>query len=250
MTTTLVTGATGTLGTPTVLRLRAAGHDVRALSRRTGPGLTTGDLVTGAGLDRALAGADTVVHLATAPRGKGDVEAARTLLRTAADAHVRHLVLISIVGIDGIPLAYYRDKVVIERLVRESGVPFTILRATQFHGFVEALFTGQRALPVVVAPAFTVQPIAAEEVADRLVELASDGPAGRVPDVGGPEQRTVPELARLWRGAVGGRRPVLPFVLPGKTFAGYRSGAGLVPGSPYGRVTFADHLAARTTAPR
>ncbi|WP_263729752.1 SDR family oxidoreductase [Cellulomonas sp. SG140] len=250
MTTTLVTGATGTLGTPTVLRLRAAGHDVRALSRRTGPGLTTGDLVTGAGLDRALAGVDTVVHLATAPRGKGDVEAARTLLRAAADAHVRHLVLISIVGIDGIPLAYYRDKVVIERLVRESGVPFTVLRATQFHGFVEALFTAQRALPVVVAPAFTVQPIAVEEVADRLVELASDGPAGRVPDIGGPEQRTVPELARLWRGAAGGRRPVLPFVLPGKTFAGYRSGAGLVPGTPYGRVTFAEHLAARTAARR
>ncbi|OJV60395.1 MAG: NmrA family transcriptional regulator [Cellulomonas sp. 73-145] len=250
MTTTLVTGATGTLGTPTVLRLRAAGHDVRALSRRTGPGLTTGDLVTGAGLDRALAGVDTVVHLATAPRAKGDVEAARTLLTAAADAHVQHLVLISIVGIDGIPLAYYRDKVVIERLVRQSGVPFTILRATQFHGFVEALFTGQRALPVVVAPAFTVQPIAAEEVADRLVELASDRPAGRVPDIGGPEQRTVPELARLWRGAVGGRRPVLPFVLPGKTFAGYRSGAGLVPGTPYGRVTFADHLAARSAARR
>lgn len=250
MTTTLVTGATGTLGTPTVLRLRAAGHDVRALSRRTGPGLTTGDLVAGAGVDRALAGADTVVHLATAPRGKGDVEAARTLLRAAADAHVRHLVLISIVGIDGIPLAYYRDKVVIEWLVRESGVPFTVLRATQFHGFVEALFTAQRALPVVVAPAFTVQPIAVEEVADRLMELASDGPAGRVPDIGGPEQRTVPELARLWRGAMGGRRPVLPFVLPGKTFAGYRSGAGLVPGTPYGRLTFADHLAARTAARR
>ena len=250
MTTTLVTGATGTLGTPTVLRLRAAGHDVRALSRRTGPGLTTGDLTTGAGLDRALDGVDTVVHLATAPRGKVDVEAARTLLRACTDAQVRHLVLISIVGIDGIPLGYYRDKVVIERLVRESSVPFTVLRATQFHGYVEALFTGQRALPVVLAPAFAVQPIAVEEVADRLVELASDRPAGRVPDIGGPERRSVPELARLWRSAVGGRRPVVPFVLPGRTFAGYRSGAGLVPGPAYGRATFADHLAARAAAPR
>lgn len=247
MTTTLVTGATGTLGTPTVLRLRAAGHDVRALSRRTGPGLVTGDLVTGAGLEQALTGVGTVVHLATAPRGKGDVEAAGRLLHASAEAGVQHLVLISIVGIDDIPLAYYRDKVVIERLVRESGVPFTILRATQFHVFVEALFTGQRALPVVVAPAFTVQPIAVEEVADRLAELASQPPAGRVADIGGPEQRTVPELARLWRGSVGSRRLVLPLVLPGKTFAGYRSGAGLVPGPAYGRVTFAEHLAAGAT---
>ena len=123
MTTMLVTGATGTLGVPTVARLREAGHDVRALSRGSGPDLTTGDLLTGAGIREAVAGADTVLHLATGRRGKGDVEATRTLLAAAAAAGVRHLVLISIVGIDDIPLAYYRDKVVIERLVRESGLP-------------------------------------------------------------------------------------------------------------------------------
>ncbi|MGY1793601.1 SDR family oxidoreductase [Geodermatophilus sp. SYSU D00525] len=98
MTTTLVTGATGTLGTPTTARLRAAGHDVRAFSRRRGPGLTTGDLLTGAGLREALTGVDTVLHLATGPRGEGDVAAARTLLSAAADAGVRHLVVVSIVG--------------------------------------------------------------------------------------------------------------------------------------------------------
>ena len=150
MTTTLVTGATGTLGVPTVARLREAGHDVRALSRGSGPDLTTGDLLTGAGIREAVAGADTVLHLATGRRGKGDVEATRTLLAAAAAAGVRHLVLISIVGIDDIPLAYYRDKVLIERLVRESGLPYSILRATQFHSFVEALFTAQRRSPVVV----------------------------------------------------------------------------------------------------
>src|SRR3712207_5907782 len=106
MTTTLVTGATGTLGAPTVTRLRAAGHDVRALSRRSGPGLTTGNLLTGAGLREAVAGAHTVLHLATGPRGRGDVDATRTLVRAASDAGVRHLVLVSIVGIDDIPLSY------------------------------------------------------------------------------------------------------------------------------------------------
>jgi uncharacterized protein YbjT (DUF2867 family) len=250
MTTTLVTGATGTLGSPTVTRLRATGHDVRALSRRSGPGLTTGDLLTGAGLREALNGVDTVVHLATGPRGKGDVAAARTLLQAAADAGVRHLVLISIVGIDDIPLGYYRDKVVIERLVRESGLAFSLLRATQFHSFVEALFTAQRAFPVVAAPTFPLQPIAVEEVADRLVELAGAAPAGRVADIGGPEQQSVRDLARLWARVTGTRRPVVPLSLPGKLFAAYREGSALVPGPAYGRQTFAVHLAARAGALR
>jgi uncharacterized protein YbjT (DUF2867 family) len=246
MTTTLVTGATGALGVPTVTRLRAAGYDVRALSRRSGPGLTTGDLLTGAGIHEAVAGAGTVLHLATGPRGKGDVEATRTLLEAATAAGVRHLVLISIVGIDDIPLALYRDKVVIERLVRESGLPYSVLRATQFHSFVEAMFTVQRRSPVVVAPTFPLQPIAIEEIADRLVELVGSAPAGRVADIGGPEQRSLADLARLWARATGTRRPVVPISLPGKLFAAYRAGSALVPGAAYGRQTFADHLAARS----
>ena len=243
MTTTLVTGATGTLGSPTVTRLRAAGHDVRALSRCSGPGLTTGNLLTGAGIAEAVAGVDTVLHLATGPRGRGDVEATRTLLQAARDAGVRHLALISIVGIDDIPLGYYRDKVTIERLVRESGLGCSILRATQFHSFVEGLFTAQRWSPFVVAPAFPLQPIAVEEVADRLVELAGDAPAGRVADIGGPEKHAVPDLARLWARSTGTRRPVLPLALPGKLSAAYGAGSALVPGSEYGQQTFADHLA-------
>jgi uncharacterized protein YbjT (DUF2867 family) len=250
MTTTLVTGATGALGVPTVHRLRAAGHDVRALSRRSGPGLTTADLLTGAGLREAVAGAETVLHLATGPRGKGDVEATRRLLDAATDDGVRHLVLISIVGIDDIPLGYYRDKVVIERLVRESGLPSTVLRATQFHSFVASMFTAQRRLPVLVAPAIPLQPIAVEEVADRLAELADAAPAGRVADIGGPEQHRLPELARMWARATGARRSVLPLSLPGKLFAAYRSGAALVPGPAFGRQTFAAHLAAGSGALR
>jgi uncharacterized protein YbjT (DUF2867 family) len=250
MTTTLVTGATGTLGTPTATRLCAAGHHVRALSRRSGPGLTTGDLLTGAGLREALDGVDTVLHLATGPRGRGDVEKTRTLLQAAGGAGVRHLVLVSIVGIDDIPLPYYRDKVAVERLVRESGLGYSILRATQFHSLVEALLTTQRRFPIVLAPSFPLQPIAVEEVADRLVELAGAAPAGRVADIGGPEQRSVPDLARLWARATGTRRPVVPLSLPGKLFAAYRAGSALVPGPAYGRRTFADHLAARTGARR
>jgi uncharacterized protein YbjT (DUF2867 family) len=242
MRTVLVTGATGTLGRPTVDRLRTGGHNVRALSRRSGPGLATGDLLTGAGIEAAVTGADTVVHLATGLRRK-DVVLAQTLLDAARAAGVTHVVLISIVGIEHIPLGYYRDKVEIERRVTESGLPHTILRATQFHTLVEQLLSAQRPFPVLLAPALDVQPIAPEEVADRLVELASSAPAGRVSDIGGPAVRALPDLARVWAAARGSRRRVVPTRLPGKVFAGYRAGHNLVPGPPYGHRTFEDHLA-------
>jgi uncharacterized protein YbjT (DUF2867 family) len=240
----LVTGATGTLGRPTVARLREAGHDVRALSRRGGPGLVTGDLRTGEGITAAMKGASVVVHLATS-RGKQDVAIARTVLDAAREARIDHLVLMSIVGIEHIPLGYYRDKVAVERLVAESGVPHTILRATQFHDLAEQLFNAQRRLPVVLAPSFSLQPIATADVAGRLVELAASPPAGRVPDIGGPQVRHVPDLARAWTAATGKPRRVVPLRLPGRVFAGYRAGHPLVPGPPYGRLTFEDHLAGR-----
>ena len=242
MTITVVTGATGRLGRPTVPALRAAGHEVRALSRRSGPELVTADLLTGAGVDAALAGADVVVHLAT---GRDDVTVARTLVRAAAGAGVGHLVLVSIVGIEEIPLGYYRQKLAVERVVQGSAVPSTVLRATQFHSLVESLFTLQRRLPAVLAPTFRLQPIAVEDVAGRLVELAGAAPAGRVPDVGGPEQRMVRDLGRVWARATGTRRPVVPLSLPGRLFGAYAAGKALVPGPAYGRRTFEEHVAGR-----
>jgi uncharacterized protein YbjT (DUF2867 family) len=244
--TTLVTGATGRLGRPTVARLVEAGHEVRSLSRRTGPGLATGDLATGAGLAEAVAGVDVVVHLATGSRG--DDVATANLVRAAAAAGVRHLVHMSIVGIDDIPLGHYRTKLAAERAVTSSGLPHTVLRATQFHDLVVSLFAVQRLTPVVVAPRFAVQPIAVTDVADRLVELAGGPPGGRVADIGGPEVRPLPDLAQVWRRAAGVRRPVVPVVLPGRTFAGYAAGANLVPGPPYGRRTFEEHVAASVTS--
>jgi len=248
MASVLVTGATGALGRPTVNRLRANGHDVRALSRRTGPDLITGDLLTGAGIDDAVAGVDTVLHLATSPRK--DVAAARTLVDAARRASVSHLVLISIVGVDKIPIGYYRGKLEIERLTLESGLPHTILRATQFYTLVESIFTVTRRLPVVLAPSVSMQPIAPDEVAQRLVELAEAEPAGRVADIGGPQQRPLRDLARAWTTAVGSRRPIVPLRLPGKIFAALTAGHGMVPGPGYGRQTFEEYLAEHSRTDR
>lgn len=244
MATILVTGGTGTLGTPTVSALRAAGHDVRVLSRRHGPGLTTGDLVTGDGLLAALAGADTVIHLATA-NNSSDVTAARNLFPAARRANVGHLILISIVGIEQIPLPYYRDKLTIEADLVKSRLPHTILRSTQFHTLVERIFTAQRHLPVLLSPAIPVQPIDPREVAARLAELAAGTPIGRADDIGGPERRFARRFAGQWLRASGLRRPIWSVRLPGKTFAGYAAGKHLVPGPPFGRLTFAEYLAER-----
>jgi uncharacterized protein YbjT (DUF2867 family) len=198
MSTILVTGATGTLGTPTAARLRDAGHDVRALSRSTGPGLTTGDLLTGEGIPEAIAGVDAVVHLATGAR---DVDQAKAAIGAARAADVEHFVLISIVGIEDIPLGYYRGKLEIEEALVDSGLPHSILRATQFHQFVEAIFRRPRLSPLILAPAFSFQPISTDEVAARLVELVGSEPAGRVADIGGPERRTARDLAEAWKRA-------------------------------------------------
>ena len=215
------------------------------MSRQPGPGRTVADLVTGAGLAEALAGIETVVHLATTSGG-ADVAVAERLGRAAREAGVAHLVVISIVDVDRIPLRFYRDRLRIEETFERSGVPYTLLRATQFHSLVAGMFRAQRFLPVLVTPAIRVQPIAVPEVASRLSELAGQPPQGRVPDIGGPQQRPLRDFARTWQHSVGQRRPIVPLRLPGRLFAAYDSGAGLVPGAAYGQQTFGDYLREQT----
>jgi uncharacterized protein YbjT (DUF2867 family) len=251
MTSILVTGGTGTLGRPTVDHLLATGHQVRILSRRAsaGPEWATGDLTTGVGLPAAVDGVGTVVHLATS-LGRRDVQHARNLL--AVLPRTTHLVLMSIAGIDRIPMPYYRTKLAVERLVADSGAPYTIQRATQFHTLLDRIFTAQRFLPALLAPAVTLQPIAAEDVAVRLTELVDELPVeGKAPDIGGPDRRPAPDLTRAWlsaRNAASARvvRRVVPIRVPGKAFRAFASGGALVDGSPYGRITFEDYLGAKS----
>ena len=232
----LVTGGTGTVGRPTVERLRAAGREVRVLSRQPGEGRIQGDLATGEGLEPALAGVGAVVHLAYG--GSDEAEHPGRLAAAAAAAGVDHLLYISIVGIDGHPFSYYRRKVEAEEAVRAAGVPWTILRATQFHDFVPRLVGRQRA--VVAAPKWAMQPIAVGEVAERLVELVEAGPSGRVAALAGPEQGALAGFARVWFTARGRRPLVWELPLPGASGRALRAGAGLgtLPGA--GRQTFAE----------
>ncbi|QGV81665.1 SDR family oxidoreductase [Streptomyces ficellus] len=247
MNTTLVTGGTGTLGRHVTELLRAAGHEVRVLSRSTQPYAV--DLREGgAGLDRALAGVGTVVHCASSPRG-GDEQAAHNLIGAARRAGAGHLVYISIVGVDRVPLGYYRTKLAVERLIEDSGLGWTVLRTTQFHDLLLRLFQGVGKLPVMPLPAgVSDQPVEVTEVAARLAALAAGAPSGRVTDMGGPEVRTLPDLARAYLRAAGLRRPVVGVPLAGAAYRGFRAGGHLTPGRAVGRGTFEDFLARRFTA--
>jgi uncharacterized protein YbjT (DUF2867 family) len=178
----------------------------------------SGDLGRGEGIDAAVAVVDVIVHCASGLRG--DVEAARHLLEAARRAGSPQLVYISIVGVDRTPLGYYRAKLAVERLVENSGLPWTILRATQFHDLLMRMFAAQRWLPVLLVPARTsFQPIDAGEVAARLAELATAAPAGRVADLGGPEIRTATGLAHYYLHAYSRHRPVLPVLIPARSVA-------------------------------
>ncbi|MGW7363223.1 SDR family oxidoreductase [Streptomyces sp. NPDC054841] len=247
----MVTGATGVLGREVLERVRRTGLPVRALTRRAvlpgDAGVTwfTGDLASGAGLDEAFAGVRTIIHCATDIRHfKNDIPALRHLLEAAKRAGVEHVVNISIVGIDRIPYPYYRIKLEGERQLATSGIGWSNVRATQFPELLDRAFSVLSKLPVVIVPARTVcQPVDPGEVADRLVELALDGPAGQVPDLAGPTVYTAGRLARNWLRAAGKRRLVLPVLIPGKTGAGFRSGALTAPDRAVGKRTWEEYLA-------
>ncbi|WP_410670260.1 SDR family oxidoreductase [Amycolatopsis sp. cmx-4-68] len=240
----LVTGGTGQLGTAVVARL--AGEDVRVFSRRRAPGYARGDLRTGRGLDTALAGTDVVVHCATDFRY--EVELARRLVEAARWARTGHLVYVSIVGVDRVPLGYYQAKHAAETVIAESGLPYTILRATQFHALVRTLFAGASRLPVVPVPRWRFQPVDVRDVAGRLAGLALADPAGRVADFGGPEVIEAAELARLVGAASGRRRRIVPLWLPGATSRAYAAGGHLAPEHADGKITFAEYLAEQADA--
>jgi uncharacterized protein YbjT (DUF2867 family) len=156
---------------------------------------------------------------------------------------VGHHLALSIVGIDRVPSGYYLGKLLQERLVREGGVPWTILRATQFHEFAEQALGYLRAGPFSVVPRTLVQPVAAVEVAESLVDLVEAGPSGKVPDLAGPEQLELVDLSRRVSRARGLGRRVVPVRVPGTLGKLLRSG-GLVPTSdgPRGRMTFSEWL--------
>jgi len=254
----LVTGGTGTLGRLVTPLLLDAGRKVRVLSRRgheSGDGVeyVTGDLATGDGIEAAVDGVETIVHCAGST--KGDEDKTRNLVRAASRAGSPHLVYISVVGADRVPVVsgvdramfgYFAAKRASERVVADSGLPWTTLRATQFHDLTLMTVRAMAKLPVIPVPAgIRFQPVDTGEVATRLVELTLGEPSGMVPDIAGPRAYEMKDLVRSYLRATHRRRLILPVKLPGRAARAFRAGANLAPEQAVGHRTWEDFLAER-----
>jgi uncharacterized protein YbjT (DUF2867 family) len=219
MTTVAVVGGTGTLGVPVVRELLGRGADVRVLSRNpaNAPDGATHhrvDLTSGAGLGEAVAGATAVVDAANATKGAEEVLVAgtRRLLEAEAAAGVEHHVAISIIGIDQVPLSYYRVKLAQEAAIEAGPVPWSILRAAQFPQLLDQVFTAAARFGLRPTGAAKLQPVDPRVVASHLADAALGAPAGRLPDLAGPRIQTLSELSRAWARRRGKHR--LPIRVP------------------------------------
>ncbi|NRQ31733.1 NAD(P)H-binding protein [Nonomuraea sp. NN258] len=249
----LVTGATGTLGRAVVPALAAAGHTVRALSRtardsRKDVEWVWGDLALGDGVADALREVDAVVHLATSgrgARGAGGVDLAgtRRLIEAARANGSPHLLFTSVVGVDRVPDRYLRTKLEAERLVRESGLSWTILRATQFHQWLDRMLHRYAAFPVLpVDRSLAWQPVDVGEVAGRITGLVNSAPGEGVVEYGGPQLIDTDALVRTWLKARRLRRPCLHLRYPGKVAAAVRERRLTTDATPAGTIAWHEYL--------
>jgi uncharacterized protein YbjT (DUF2867 family) len=255
MTTVLVTGGTGMLGRHVVTTLIKNGHIARIMSRARQPdSLVAGtewawaNLENGQGISEAVRGVGTIIHAATSPfrrMQQVDLDGSRLLIEQACAAGVSHVIYISILGIDRIPLSYYRYKLAAEEVITRSGLPWSILRATQFHSFVDLVLKSLTKMPLFafLPTDLQCQPVYEKEVANCLGEIVDRGPSARLPDLAGPEVLTLGQLAYAQLKARGIQRAIIPFRLPGKAAQGFRSGYNTCPTeSLQGKVTWSEWL--------
>ncbi|KUL48594.1 MULTISPECIES: SDR family oxidoreductase [Streptomyces] len=205
-----VIGGTGLIGSQVVKNLNAAGHEAVPHSQSTGV-----DVITGQGLDEAVAGADVVVNLTNSPTFD---EASPAFFQTSMDnllaaaqrGGVGHFVILSIVGVDQVPeLDYYRAKVLQEEILAAGPIPYSIVRATQFMEFMDAAMSWTADADTVRLPATPIQPIAAKDVAAAVAEVAAGTPVRGIHNIGGPEVFALDELGRITLSRKGDNRTVV-----------------------------------------
>ena len=243
----VITGGRGLLGSRLSPMLAERGHDVIVTSRSaTGDGAVAADLLTGEGLGEAMSGADVIIHLASDAQKPKKVDVAGTERLLSVLDPGQRIVYMSIVGVDRHPFFYYRSKLQVEQMIESSGIPFTILRATQFHEFV-AFFLGAavRSVAAIVPKKFVFQPVDTGEVASHLADLMEEGRTGLVPDFAGPEIHTAEYLARTLMEQQGRERPMIPLPVFGRAASAFKQGIHTNPERAVGNRTWEQFLSER-----
>jgi uncharacterized protein YbjT (DUF2867 family) len=249
-----VVGGTGTFGKLAVRELTARGHDVVTLSRTPPPGESSDrhrrvDLTTGEGLPATLDDRELVIDASNVPSGGKAaravlVDGTRRLLEAEAAAGVDRHFLISIVGIDRVPYSYYKLKLEQEAALQNTGIPITVLRATQFHQLLDMAFTMTSRFGFLPKLSARLQPVDPHEVAVTLSDAVGEGLWNGRREIAGPQIETVAALARTWKAAKHKGRPLVPLPLLGKVGNALNTGGLTSVDAPRGKVTFAEWLSA------
>lgn len=246
----LVTGGTGSLGSSFEQIGLSHGMDIRIDSRNKPVGEKSNwfylDVETGEGLDEAMKDVDVVFHTATNPikrYNEVDVNGTRRLLEACKKYKIKHFIYPSIVGINKIPMKYYECKLRVEDMIKHSWIPYTILRATQFHSLVEKLFQAFSRYPVTILPRkMKFQTISVEKVAADFIEIFQKGPQGIAEDIGGPEIMTIKEMHDIWKTTLSMKRGLIPIYLPIPVIRSFVKGYNTNPNIKTGTTTWGNWL--------
>jgi len=233
----LVTGGTGHLGRDLVARLLRDGHQVRVLARAPRPSMRVewaiGNLATGEGLREAVQGVHTIINAATdspiAQRGRVqlmdlfrspaavDLQGTERLIALCSEMPVQHFLHVSIVGLEDASLPYAKVKLAGEKLVRNSRIPWSIVRATPFYYLIEKILAKASWLPVWPLPMAPFNPVDTTDVADYLARCVFDGPRGEHAEIGGPDDLGLAELARRYQALRHTNRAIVPLGVSERT---------------------------------
>ncbi|HEY5328100.1 MAG TPA: NAD(P)H-binding protein [Mucilaginibacter sp.] len=252
MKTILVTGGTGNLGKEVVHQLINKSYQVSILSSQQNlefdkaVEIFKGDLGENTGLVEAMADADIIVHCASSPKDpqKIDIEGTGNLLAAIDKNKTRHFIYISIVGVDKSDYPYYQAKYKVEKMIAESGLPYSILRTTQFHSFIynmiKSFVSDDNSIQIPQGMRF--QPIELKEVAVRIVQLVENGATGLLPHTGGPQVLSIEDMVLSYLNIFGLHQIFQPMPIGSPRYDLFRSGINLCPANAVGLTTWEEFL--------
>lgn len=245
----LVTGSTGQLGSAIVNQLKGSDYKVRLTSRKKPEGIghcewVYSDLLSGEGLEEAVNDVEVIIHAATSPiKNSKIIEVSGFEQFLSKIQHIKHFIYPSIVGIEEIPLKYYKLKYEAEELLKNSSIPYTIVRATQFHHFVENLLLSKPHFKRYLIPgSIKFQSVDVGEFGDHLIGLMNNGPQGKTDDFGGPKIMTLREMAEQKIKINNETNKVFSFSIPGTLYNSFLEGKNTNDNQKIGKITFEEFL--------